>query len=209
MISSNRVYDENCVHPAYLLLWYMYLFLISMLGVILVVKIVQKGSKKRKSNLTGNKTKKRNAKKYDDRKQMEDFIDNNRSNARAYYIRQCNRVKNKARIAYKISKKYKIASAKAYSKMFHALNPGYILQKCKNWYNKNKDSKVKKSIDYSKKCYINNPAPKRSMALEYIVTFRLTIIITFFYSINTRHIINNPCYITAAICINRDCNRTI
>ena len=63
MISSSRVDDENCVHPAYLLLWYMYLFLISMLGVILVVIIVQKGSKKRKSNLTGNKTKKRNAKK--------------------------------------------------------------------------------------------------------------------------------------------------
>ena len=95
---------------------------------------------------------------------MEDFIDKNRSNARAYYIRQCNRVKNKAKIAYKISKKYKIASAKAYSKMFHALNP---LQKCNNWYNRNKDSKVKKSIDYSKKCYIKNPAPKRSKALEY------------------------------------------
>uniref|UniRef100_A0A1X7V2E1 Uncharacterized protein n=1 Tax=Amphimedon queenslandica TaxID=400682 RepID=A0A1X7V2E1_AMPQE len=54
---------------------------------------------------------------------MEGFISKNRSNARAYYIRQCNRVKSKARIAYKISKMYKIASAKAYSKQFHALNP--------------------------------------------------------------------------------------
>ena len=160
MISSSRVYDENCVHPAYLLLWYMYLFLISMLGVILVVIIVQKGSKKRKSNLTGKKTKTRNAKKYDDRKQMEDFIDKNRSNARAYYIRQCNRVKSKARIAYKISKKYKIASAKAYSKQFHALNPVYILQKCKNCYNKNKDSKILKSTCYSKENYRNNPGHK-------------------------------------------------
>ena len=120
MISSSRVYDDNNVHPAYLVLWYMYLFLVSILGVILVVIVVQKGSKKRKSNLSGNKTKKRNAKNYYNRKQMEDFIDKNRSNARAYYIRQCNRVKSKARIAYKISKKYKLA----YSKQIHALNPG-------------------------------------------------------------------------------------
>ena len=47
---------------------------------------------------------------------MEDFIDRNRSNARAYYIRQCNRVKSKARIAYKISKKNKLS----YSKQIHA-----------------------------------------------------------------------------------------
>ena len=118
MISSSRVYDDNNVHPAYLVLWYMYLFLVSMLGLILVVIIVQKGSKKRRSNLTGNKTKKRNAKNYDDKKQMEDFIDKNRSKARAYYIRQCNRVKSKARIAYKISNKYKIASAKAIPSSF-------------------------------------------------------------------------------------------
>ena len=161
MISS-RIYD-NDVHLAYMVLWYMYLFLVSMLGVIIVVIIIQKGSKKRKRNLTGAKSKQRNAKNYLNRKQMEDFVDKNRSNARAYYIRQCSRVKSKARIAYKISKKYKLA----YSKRFHALNPGYILQKCKIWYNRNKDSKVKKSIDYSKKCYNKNPAPKRSKALEY------------------------------------------
>ena len=59
-----------------------------MLGVILVVIIVQKGSKKRKSNLTGKKTKEKNAKNYDNRKQIEDFIHKNRSNARAYYIRR-------------------------------------------------------------------------------------------------------------------------
>ena len=81
---------------------------------------------------------------------MEDFIDKNRSKARGYYTRQCNRVKSKARIAYKISNKYKIASAKAYSKLFHALNPGYTLQKWKNWYNKNKDSKILKSACYSR-----------------------------------------------------------
>ena len=85
---------------------------------------------------------------------MEDFIDKNRSKARAYYITQ---VKSKGRIAYKISNKYKIASAKAYSKQFHALNPGYIKQKCKNWYNKNKDSKILKSARYSKANYRINP----------------------------------------------------
>ena len=53
--------------------------------------------------------------KYETRKQMQGFISKNRSNARVYYIRQCNRVKSKARIAYKISKKYKLA----YSKYFH------------------------------------------------------------------------------------------
>ena len=126
----------------------------------------QKGIKKRKRNLTGNKTKKRNAKNYENRKQMDDFIEKNRSNARAYYIRQCNRVKSKARIAYKISKKYKIASAKAYSKQFHALNPGYILQKCKNWYNKNKDSKILKSACYSKANYRINPDHKKEASRD-------------------------------------------
>ena len=76
-------------------------------------------TKRKKSNLSGKKTKKKNAKNYENGKQLENFICNNRSNARAYYIRQCNRVKSKARIAYKISKL-------AYSKQFHALNPMYI-----------------------------------------------------------------------------------
>ena len=98
MISSSRLYDDDSVHPAYLVLWYMYLFLVSMLGVILVVIIVQKGSEKRNSNLTGKKLKKRNAKNYDNRKISYIRIDQ-MSNARAYYIRQCNRVKSKARIA--------------------------------------------------------------------------------------------------------------
>ena len=88
---------------------------------------------------------------------MQGFISKNRSNARVYYIRQCNRVKSKARIAYKISKKYKLA----YSKYFHTLNPGYILQKCKNWYNKNKDSKILKSTCYSRKNYTFNPSLKK------------------------------------------------
>ena len=95
-----------------------------MLSVVVVLLVVKKGSRKRKSDLTGAKSKKNAPRFMIIEKEMESFISKNRSNARAYYIRQCNRVKNKA---YKISKKYKIASAKkAYSKKFHALNPGYI-----------------------------------------------------------------------------------
>ena len=47
------------------------------------------------------------------------------------------------------------------------MNPDYILQKCKNWYYRNKDNKVRKSIDYSKNCYNVNPAPKRLKSLKY------------------------------------------
>ena len=155
MISSSIL-----VPPAYMYLVLWYLFGALMLSIIVVLLVIKKGSRKRKSDLTGAKSKKKFSKIYDNRKEVEGFISKNRSYARAYYIRQ---VKSKARIAYKISKKYKLG----YSKKFHALNPGYILQKCKNWYNRNKDSKVKKSIDYSKKCYNKNPAPKRSKALEY------------------------------------------
>ena len=103
---------------------------------------------------------------------MEGFISKNRSYARAYYIRQCNRVKSKARIAYKISKKYKIALAKAYSKHFHALNPGYILQKCKNWYNRNKNAKIVKSTYYSKKIYGDNPDYKKEASREHYQKIR-------------------------------------
>ena len=155
----------------YLMLWYLFV----VLSVIVVVIV---GSRKRKSNLTGAKSKERKKIKYEKRKQMEGFISKNRSNARVYYIRQCNRVKSKARIAYKISKKYKLG----YSHKFHALNPGYILQKCKNWYHKNKDSKILKSTCYSKtnyrinpdhikeasrKHYQNNPQPKKDASRDH------------------------------------------
>ena len=115
-------FDAGGMFP-YLMLWY--LFVVLVLSVIVVVIVVKKGSRKRKSNLTGAKSKERKKIKYEKRKQMEGFISKNRSNARAYYIRQCNRVKSKARIAYKISKKYKLG----YSKKFHALNPVIY---CKN-----------------------------------------------------------------------------
>ena len=48
---------------------------------------------------------------------------------------------------------------------FHALNPSYVLQKCKNWYNINKETKTRKSIDYSKKHYNLNPVLKRLQSL--------------------------------------------
>ena len=64
-------------------------------------------------------------------------------------------------------KKYKIASAKAYSKQFHALKPSYILQKCKNWYNKNKDCKILKLTWYSKENYRINPDPKKEASRKY------------------------------------------
>uniref|UniRef100_A0A1X7TKD2 Uncharacterized protein n=1 Tax=Amphimedon queenslandica TaxID=400682 RepID=A0A1X7TKD2_AMPQE len=39
-----------------------------------------------------------------------------------------------------------------YSKKLHSLNPGYnILQNCKNWYSRIKDSKISKSTCYSRK----------------------------------------------------------
>ena len=63
--------------------------------------------------------------------------------------------------SYKISKKYKLG----YSHKFHALNPGYILQKCKNWYHK---SKILKSICYSKTNYRINPDHKKK-PLENII----------------------------------------
>ena len=136
-----------------------------MLSVIVVLLVV---SRKRRSDLTGAKSKK-NAPRFMiiEKKGKVLFIYKNRSNARAYYIRQCSRVKSKARIAYKISKKYKIASAKAYSKQFHALKPSYILQKCKNWYNKNKDCKILKSTCYSKENYGINPDPKKEVSRKY------------------------------------------
>ena len=115
-------FDAGGMFP-YLMLWY--LFVVLVLSVIVVVIVVKKGSRKRKSNLTGAKSKERKKIKYEKRKQMEGFISKNRSNARVYYIRQCNRVKSKARIAYKISKKYKLG----YSHQFHALNPSYINKK--------------------------------------------------------------------------------
>ena len=56
---------------------------------------------------------------------MEGFINKNRTYARTYYIRQCNRVKSKARVAYKISKKYKIG----YSKKIAFIEPRLYIAK--------------------------------------------------------------------------------
>ena len=53
------------------------------------------------------------------------------------------------------------------SKKIHALNPDYIKEKYKRWYNKNKDLKNYKSKKYSKITYDLNPVPRRIKSLEY------------------------------------------
>ena len=140
-----------------------YLLAILLVSVIILVLAVKNGSRKRRSNLTGSKNKTRHIRNYEIRKELQGFRDKNRSTARAYYIRHCNRVKSKARIAYKISKKYKLA----YSKKYSALNPSYVIQKFKNWYNKNKNIKIKKSSEYSQKIYSLNPLNKKMMSKKH------------------------------------------
>ena len=70
-------------------------------------------------------------------------------------------MKTQARIAYKINRKNKLATANALSKLVHALNPESIKAKCRTWYNKNKASKQIKSRRYSKLKYLQNPEEKR------------------------------------------------
>ena len=66
----------------------LYLLVVLVVGVIVAVLVVRKGSRKRKSNLTGAKSKVKKKKEYENRKQIEGFIAKNRSNARTYYIRR-------------------------------------------------------------------------------------------------------------------------
>ena len=75
--------------------------------------------------------------------------------------------KTQARIAYKINRKNKLATANALSKLVHALNPESIKAKCRAWYNKNKASKQVKSRRYSKLKYSLNPEAKKKRAREY------------------------------------------
>ena len=87
--------------------------------------------------------------------------------SKAYYIQHNKRVKTQARIAYKINRKNKLASASALSKLVHALNPESIKAKCRMWYNKNKASKQIKSKRYSKLKYSQNPEPIKQKARRY------------------------------------------
>ena len=118
-------------------------------------------------DLTGRRKKKRNSDYYFKVKHNEDFIARRNLTAKSYYIRQCKRIKSQSRVAYKIRRKYKLAAAKVASKKIHALNPDYIKEKCKRWYNKNKDLKNYKSKKYSKVTYDLNPVPRRIKSLEY------------------------------------------
>ena len=90
--------------------------------------------------------------------------------SKAYYIQHNKRVKTQARIAYKINRKNKLASASALSKLVHALNPESIKAKCRMWYNKNKASKQIKSKRYSKLKYSQNPEPIKRRARRYSAT---------------------------------------
>ena len=83
--------------------------------------------------------------------------------SKAYYIRNNKRIKSNARIAYKINRKNKLAAASALSK----LRPGYVQEKFKKWYNRNKSSKELKARRYSKLMYSQNPLLKKEKAREH------------------------------------------
>ena len=72
-ISKNLRSDGNgSINSVFLMiLWYLSVILLLSITVVLVLK---KGSRKRRSNLTGAKTRQRNITKYEMRKQMEGFI---------------------------------------------------------------------------------------------------------------------------------------
>ena len=83
------------------------------------------------SALTVCKKKKSNSIQYEKRKQDGAWMAGKRA---AYYIQHNKRMKTQARIAYKINRKNKLATANALSKLVHALNPESIKAKCRTWY---------------------------------------------------------------------------
>ena len=95
------------------------------------------------SALTVRKKKKNNSIDYEKRKQDGAWMAGKRAYSKAYYIQHNKRMKTQPRIAYKINRKNKLATANALSKLVHALNPELIKAKCKTWYNKNQASKQK------------------------------------------------------------------
>ena len=106
------------------------------------------------SALTVRKKKKNNSIDYEKRKQDGAWMAGKRAYSKAYYIQHNERMKTQARIAYKINRKNKLATANALSKLVHALNPELIKAKCRTWYNKNKAFKQIKSSQYSKLKYL-------------------------------------------------------
>ena len=108
--------------------------------------------------------KKNNSIDYEQRKQDGAWMTGKRAYSKAYYIQHHKRMKTQARIAYKINRKNKLATA--LSKLVHALNPKLIKAKCRTLYNKNKASKQIKSRQYSKLKYVHNPETKKKRARE-------------------------------------------
>ena len=94
--------------------------------------------------LTVRRKKKINAQNYDKYRIDKAWMVGMKAYSKAYYIQHNKRVKTQARIAYKINRKNKLASASALSKLVHALNPESIKAKCRMWYNKNIASKKDK-----------------------------------------------------------------
>ena len=93
------------------------------------------------SALTVRKKKKVNAQNYDKNRKDKAWLAGMKAYSKAYYIRNNKRIKSNARIAYKINRKNKLAAASALSK----LRPGYVQEKFKKWYNRNKSSKQLKA----------------------------------------------------------------
>ena len=97
------------------------------------------------SALTVRKKKKVNAQNYDKNRKDKAWLAGMKAYSKAYYIRNNKRIKSNARIAYKINRKNKLAAASALSK----LRPGYVQEKFKKWYNRNKSSKQLKGASHS------------------------------------------------------------
>ena len=108
------------------------------------------------SALTVRKKKKVNAQNYDKNRKDKAWLAGMKAYSKAY-IRNNKRIKSNARIAYKINRKNKLAAASALSK----LRPGYVQEKFKKWYNRNKSSKQLKARRYSKLMYSQNPLLKK------------------------------------------------
>ena len=115
------------------------------------------------SALTVRKKKKVNAQNYDKNRKDKAWLAGMKAYSKAYYIRNNKRIKSNAIIAYKINRKNKLAAASALSK----LRPGYIQEKFKKWYNRNKSSKQLKARRYSKLMYSQNPLLKKEKAREH------------------------------------------
>ena len=115
------------------------------------------------SALTVRKKKKVNAQNYDKNRKDKAWLAGMKAYSKAYYIQNNKRIKSNARIAYKINRKNKLAAASALSK----LRTGYVQEKFKKWYNRNKSSKQLKARRYSKLIYSQNPLLKKENAREH------------------------------------------